>query len=271
VTQAAPDSIFRNPPGSPSRLPESACPVSNGISHTDVDIPYPSQVAFQCGCWTLFNPYKRALFPLNCDRWDCPDCRAAKVKRYQHAVALARPTHTMTLTNIAERWDVSAHRYRRSLASIAQGIRRKVGMWEYWASAECTERGSPHYHLACRWDHFLTWRQLLPLVRSATKNASAGARVEEIMNVLALSKYIAKHLPLEHGQQRKVGRVLRVSKGFYTPEGRALLYPERSGQWVVFKRNPHDLAAWAGQNSTCMDALVRVATRLIEGDAASRR
>jgi len=231
-------------------------------------VPYPSQVPFQCGCWTLFNPEKRAFFPLNCDTWTCPDCRAAKVKRYQHAVALSRPTHTMTLTNIAEQWDVSAHRYRRSLASIAQALRRRVGKWEYWGSAECTERGSPHYHLACRWERFLSWRVLVALVRSATNNDLAGARLEEIYNALGLARYVAKHLPTEHGGQRKVGRVLRVSKRFYTPEARALLYPERTHVCVLFKQNPHELRAWAEQSPASMDAVVRVAMKLREAYAA---
>lgn len=198
---------------------------------------------FACLAWTIADPFYQRIYPLSCDRWDCPRCRLNKIARLQKAVRLSSPTATCTIANIAPQGDLNPKTISKAIHAINQAIRRAYGEWEYWGSAEATRAQSPHLHLAAR-APFIPQKELLSCVQHAARNPHAGVRIESIRSQPALAAYIAKHCPSEHSGQRKIGRKrIRCSANFYSPEARRLLQPRITG-CTVLPAGSDQVRAW---------------------------
>ena len=135
--------------------------------------------------------------PVYCNKWRCPRCgpikRTAARARIAHAARVAdKDGLRLRFVTLTYAQDIPIQRLYHDLQHLAQGLRRKIGRFEYARFVERTRRGRFHMHLVVM-SPFLPVRQLSQMWRTAS-NGSYIVHVRAITSPKVASAYVTKYL-----------------------------------------------------------------------------
>lgn len=187
-----------------------------------------------CGRGTAVKPLRHGGFSLSactCRCWTCPQCAARRRREVRDEIASGTPSTFFTLTWWTARPEAPADARRvmaHGFKNLVLRIRRRwpTCTFEYAVVVELTQRGYPHFHVACRAPYIPqgwlseAWEALV---------SAPVVDIEAVRTQEGLAGYLAKYLSKAPAQ-------LGTSKRYWFSQGyRPPLDPEAAKARERFK------------------------------------